>query len=140
MDRVGKVVDTKEGLASLEVRKVSSCGTHCASCSAACEQPPQVIEVINTLDAKAGDFVEIQADSGRVLKYMLLLYGIPLLFLIVGFGVGHSYLVGQNINNYEILSLLIGLIAFAFGGLIVRLIDKRSNVKSENVNFMTRKL
>ena len=140
MDRVGKVVNTKEGMASLEVRKVSSCGTNCASCSAACAQPPQVIEVINTLEAEAGDFVEIQADSGRVLKYMLLLYGIPLLFLIVGFGLGHSYLVNQNIENYEILSLLIGIVAMAIGGLVVRLIDKRSNVKSENINFMVRKL
>lgn len=140
MDRVGKVVNTNDGMASLEVRKVSSCGTNCASCSAACAQPPQVIEVINTLEAEAGDFVEIQADSGRVLKYMLLLYGIPLLFLIVGFGLGHSYLVNQNIENYEILSLLIGIVAMAIGGLVVRLIDKRSNVKSENINFMVRKL
>lgn len=140
MDRVGKVVNTNDGMASLEVRKVSSCGTNCASCSAACAQPPQVIEVINTLEAEAGDFVEIQADNGRVLKYMLLLYGIPLLFLIVGFGLGHSYLVNQNIANYEILSLLIGIVAMAIGGLVVRLIDKRSNVKSENINFMVRKL
>lgn len=140
MDRVGKVVNTNNGMASLEVRKVSSCGTNCASCSAACAQPPQVIEVINTLEAEAGDFVEIQADNGRVLKYMLLLYGIPLLFLIVGFGLGHSYLVNRNIENYEILSLLIGIVAMAIGGLVVRLIDKRSNVKSENINFMVRKL
>lgn len=140
MDRVGRVVETQDGMANLEVRKVSSCGTNCASCSAACAQPPQVIKVINSLDAKPGDFVEVHADSGRVLKFMLLLYGIPLLFLIVGFGLGHSYLVENNIANYEILALLIGLVSMAIGGLIVRFIDKKSNVKSENINYMVKKL
>lgn len=140
MERVGRVVKVHDGMADLEVRKVSSCGTNCASCSAACEQPPQVIKVLDTLQVKPGDFVEVKADSSRVLKFMLALYGIPLLFLIVGFVVGHSYFLSINSPNYELLSLLVGVIAMAVGALIVRAIDKKSKVKSENINFMVKKL
>lgn len=140
MDRVGRVVATNDGMASLEVRKVSSCGTNCASCSAACDQPPQVIDVINSLNAEPGDFVEIQADSGRVLKYMLLLYGLPLLFLIIGFAVSHNYFFNKGYDNYEILSLLGGIVFMAVGALIVKIFDKKSNVKSYNINYMVKKL
>lgn len=140
MERVGRVVRVNDGIAELEVRKVSSCGTSCASCSAACQQPPQVIKVIDNLQVKPGDFVEVQADSSRVLKFMLVLYGIPLLFLIVGFSLGHSYFSKAQSDNYELLALLVGLVSMAVGGFIVRLIDKKSKVKSENINFMVKKL
>lgn len=140
MERVGRVISTKDGLADLEVRKVSSCGTNCASCSAACAQPPQVIKVVNTLDAKPGDFVEIQADSSRVLKFMLVLYGIPTLFLIIGFALGNSYFKNLGSENYELMALLVGLVAMVLGGLIVRAIDKKSKLKSEQINFMKKKL
>lgn len=140
MERVGRVVTVNDGIAELEVRKVSSCGTSCASCSASCQQPPQVIKVIDNLQVKPGDFVEVQADSSRVLKFMLVLYGIPLLFLIVGFSLGHSYFLKAQRDNYELLALLVGLVSMALGGFIVRLIDKKSKVKSENINFMVKKL
>lgn len=140
MDQVGRVVSTNDGMASLEVRKMSSCGTNCASCNAACDKPPQKIEVLNTLDAKPGDFVEIQADSGRVLKYMLLLYGVPLLFLIIGFAVSHSYFVNNNYENYELLALVGGALFMVVGALIVKIFDKKSNIKSYNINYMVKKL
>ncbi len=140
MEQVGKVVSTNDGMASLEVRKVSSCGTNCAACSAGCNQEPQRIEVINTLGVNPGDFVEIKADSGRVLRYMLLLYGLPLLFMIIGFGVSHSYFQQAQMENYELLSLLVGIGTLGIGALIVRMIDKRSGVKSYNINHMVRKL
>lgn len=138
MERVGRVVSVNDGMAELEVRKVSSCGTNCASCQASCAQPPQLIKVYNTLQAKPGDFVEIKADSNRILKYMLVLYGIPLLFLIVGFIVGDSYFRGKGSSNYELMSLLVGILSMLVGGLVVRAIDKKTKVKSENINYMIR--
>ncbi len=140
MEQVGRVISVKDGMASLEVRKVSSCGTNCASCSAGCNQEPMKIEVINSLGVQPGEYVEIKADSGRVLKYMLLLYGLPLLFMILGFGFSHSYFQSMQMENYEIMSLLVGIVFLAVGAFIVRMIDKKSNVKSYNINQMVRKL
>ncbi|MDO5028266.1 MAG: SoxR reducing system RseC family protein [Bacillota bacterium] len=140
MERVGRVISVKDGMADLEVRKVSSCGSNCASCSAACEQAPQVIKVIDSLQVQPGDFVEVKADSSRVLKFMLILYGIPLLFLIIGFSLGHSYFLSIQAKNYEILALLVGLVAMVLGAMVVRFIDKKSKVRSENINFMVKKL
>ncbi|MFB0972161.1 MAG: SoxR reducing system RseC family protein [Tissierellia bacterium] len=140
MEQVGRVVSTNDGMASLEVRKVSACGTNCASCAASCEQEPMKIDVIDSLGVKPGEYVEIKADGGQVLKYMLLLYGLPLLFMIIGFGVSHSYFQNAQIANYELMSLLVGLVALTLGALIVRSIDKKSNIKSYNINHMVRKL
>lgn len=140
MEQVGKVISINDGMASLEVRKVSACGTNCATCSAGCNQDPLKIEVFNTLNVSPGDFVEIKADSSRVLKYMLILYGTPLLFLLFGVGISHSYFQKLNMDNYEILSLLVGIVSLCIGALIVKRVDKKSDIKSYNINHMVRKL
>lgn len=136
MDQVGRVISTNDGMAKLEVKRVGGCGTNCAACSASCEANPEYIEIINTLGAKPGEFVEIVSDSGRVLKFMLMLYGIPLVFMIVGFLIGYQIFSGNP--NQEIMSLVVGLLALVISGFVLKVIDKNSNASSSSINSMTR--
>ena len=140
MEQVGKVVSVNDGMAKVAVRKISACGTNCSACSGSCNQEPQIIDIIDTLGVKEGDYVEVKGDSGRILKYMLLLYGLPLLFMIVGFGVSYSIFLERGYKNYELLSLCVGFVCLLAGGLAVKLIDSKSNIKSYNVNYMVKKL
>lgn len=138
MDQVGRVISTNEGMARLEVKRVAGCGTNCKGCASSCEVKAEYIDLINTLDAKPGEFVEIVSDTGRVLKFMLVLYGVPLLFLIAGFLVGYQMFAGNP--NQEIMSLGVGILALVISGFIIKLIDKNSKASSSSINAMSRKL
>lgn len=132
MEKVGFVVSTEGNTAKLAVKKVSGCGTDCSACSGSCEQKSEILDINNTLGAKPGDFVEISTDSTKLIKYMLLIYGVPLLFLIVGFVAGFS------VSNNEMYSLLAGVLALALGGFIVNRVDKKIGNKARDLNQMLR--
>lgn len=134
MEQMGRVLETNDGMASLEVKRISSCGDHCAGCSGVCDVPSEWIEVQNTLNAQVGDYVEIKTDSSRVLKYMALLYGLPLLGLIVGIVVGYSLL------ESEISIFLMGLGFMLVSALILRIIDSKMKIKASDMSYMARKL
>lgn len=137
MEIMGKVVSVNDGIAKLEVRRKGGCGGGCSSCASSCTDASiEIIDVINTLQAEAGDIVEIKADSSRVLKYMMILYGIPLLFLLIGSIGGYLYF-GDTVN--EFIPLLVGIIAMVIGFIIVKIVDSKSNLRSEQINTMTRK-
>lgn len=137
MEMMGKVVSVNDGIAKLEVRRNGGCGGGCSSCASSCSDASiEIIDVINTLQAEAGDIVEIKADSSRVLKYMMILYGIPLLFLLIGSIGGYLYF-GNTVS--EFIPLLVGIIAMVIGFIIVKIVDSKSNLSSEQINTMTRK-
>lgn len=140
MDQVGKVLHVKDGIASLDVKRISSCGSSCGSCSAHCDVEGQRIDVIDTLNVDVGDYVEISTDTSRVFKYMLMLYGIPLVFLITGFVVSYNLFIKYDVANYELYSFLVGLISMVVAGFILRQIDKSSKVQSFEINQMVKKL
>lgn len=140
MNRFGKVVSIQDGLANLEVKKQSACGTGCGACAANCNQNPIRLTVLNTLNAKVGDMVEISTDDNGVLKYTALLYGLPLLLLFVGFLASYLFLSWRNIENNEVISSVIGFLSMILAGIIIRNIDKKSTTKSQNINHMIRKL
>ncbi len=137
MDQVGRVISTNNGMARLEVKRLAGCGS-CKGCGSSCDVKAEYIDIINSLDVAPGDFVEIVSDTSRVLKFMLILYGVPLLFLIVGFLIGYQIFAGNP--NQEIMSLGVGILALIISGVIVKMVDKNSNAHSININTMTRKL
>lgn len=132
MEKVGFVVSTEGNTAKLSVKKVSGCGTNCSSCSGACEQKSEIVDINNTLGAKPGDFVEISTDANKLFKYMLLIYGVPLICMLIGFVV--SFSISQN----ELYSLFVGILSLALGGFIINRIDKKIGNKAKDLNQMIR--
>lgn len=138
MDQVGIVKEVKGSDVVLEVRRVSACGTHCASCSAACEVPPHMLTMANLVNAKIGDIVEIKGESRQILKYTFLIYIVPLVFLVLGIALGNGYFKGMGYENYELLSFLTGIVGLAVSYLILKLIDNSVAKKNEVVLSITK--
>ena len=134
MDQVGEVLSVKDGMANLKVRRVGGCGTSCGSCSAACDVDPDYINIRDTIGVKVGDYVEIGTNTSQVTKYMLLLYGLPLLGLIAG------SILGSTFTDNEIYSVLGGVLGLILSIGVVKIFDKKSDIKSEDINYMIKKL
>ena len=67
---------------------------------------------------------------------MLILYGVPLLFLLIGSLAGYAYF---GDNSSEFLPLLCGIITMSLGFFIVKIVDKNSNLSSDQINTMVKK-
>ena len=138
MEQVGFVKNTSNGKAEVEVRRISGCGGGCKSCSG-CDTPNHSITLINNIDAKEGDLVEIRATTKDILKYTMIVYMIPFSMLLIGIIGGMKVLQNYGVDNYEPLSFLVGMLFLALGYFIVKIVDKKIESKQdETIMIMTR--
>lgn len=132
MKQTGIVFELNDDKAKLIVTRLAACGSSCESCSAHCgENKQEYINVKNDLGLKIGDRVEITTDSKAVLKYISLVYGLPLIFLISG------VVIGMLLNLKEIYSLLVGFVFMIVSFIIVKTVD---NKNGSNHGIIIRKL
>lgn len=117
---VGTVTEINSGMAKVVFKRSKACGD-CHAC-ASFGDGSSVIEIENTLDAKAGDRVTIELHTGGVFKASLILYGIPLAALLLG------VLIGSRVSDTA--AALIGLGAAGVSLAAIRLLDKRLGKKS----------
>lgn len=83
MDNMGTVAYTDQSFAYVNFERISACGDSCASCSKGCKASQHLVKVYNSLGAKKGDRVEVAMDGGDFLKMTFLLYGVPLIVLVL---------------------------------------------------------
>jgi len=138
MEQIGFVRKIFDNQAEIEVRRVSACGDNCKSCGGGCDAPKHIVTLRNSIDAKAGDLVEIRGETKNLLKYTMIVYMIPFFMLLIGILVGVKVLKKFEISNYEPLSFLIGLVFLAIGYFIVRIIDNNIGKKEDNTITMVR--
>lgn len=121
MKQTGIVFELNDDKAKLLVTRLAACGSSCESCSAHCgENKQEYLNIKNDLGLKIGDRVEISTDSGAVLKYISLVYGLPLVFLIAG------VLIGMLFNLKEMYSLLLGFVFMTISFVIIKSVDNKN--------------
>ncbi len=125
MDQIGRVISVDHEMALLEVKRVGGCGSSCPSCKLACGEKAEYLSLPNVVHAKEGDFVEVEADSGSVLKYFFTIYGIPLILLVIFMTASYMYFQ-TRISSPEVVALLFGVGSFLLSYFIIKFIDKRA--------------
>jgi sigma-E factor negative regulatory protein RseC len=140
MDQIGYVTKVDGENIELEVKRISSCGDNCKSCAGSCDVKPHVIILPNKIDAKVGDYVEVNAEAKSILKYMAIIYMIPFAFFIVGIALGNGIFKAMENPNYEILSFFTGMISLVIAFLVVRIIDKNIAKKGNSTISATKVL
>ncbi|NLY19811.1 MAG: SoxR reducing system RseC family protein [Tissierellia bacterium] len=139
MEQIGYITNVEGHMAEMEVKRVSACGGgSCNSCGGSCEVKAEYITIPNTLNAKVGDFVEVKTEASLVLSYLLLIYGVPLLFLIVGTVAAVTILEKNGVANYNLYGALIGLLVMALSFGFIKLADKKAESKTEEIIRMER--
>lgn len=133
MEQIGFVRKTKDKKMELEVRRASGWGSGCKECSSSCEVVPHIVVIPNNLNAKVGDFVELQAEVSSLLKYTFILYMIPFMFLIGGIFIGNFAFKNFNTDSRELLSFFSGLVFAVISFLVLKIMDKKAATRQDEV-------
>lgn len=123
----GIVTKSYDGIAEVMIFN----SDRCEECSAKIYCKPsnsseRTLIVRNPLGAKIGDKVRIVIKGSKILSASFLLYGIPLILLIVGISLGY-YLFN---DNKELLSTLLSLVLIAIYSIIFLRISKKNKYSS----------
>ena len=119
----GIVRYVKDGYAYLKTEDNASCG-HCSAksvCSSASfvsnnsvsDNSDYSIRILNKDNLKAGDKVRIELSSQKLLLGTVLIYVLPLLFLLILAGIG-------KVLGGELVSILMGVSGLFLGFFIIR--------------------
>jgi sigma-E factor negative regulatory protein RseC len=121
IEETGRVVAVDGDLAEVETWRRSACG-HCAGGQQGCGTSllaevfgnrPSHVRVLNRISALPGDEVVIGVEEGAFLRATALLYGMPLLGLIVGAMLGKWLALRSGLMGVEPASLIAGLLGLA---------------------------
>lgn len=82
MEQYGEVIGVENDIATVRFNRSKACGK-CRACFTLGSEEA-LIEIENTLNARTGDIVEIRLHANSMVKATLLMYGIPLMGLIIG--------------------------------------------------------
>lgn len=135
MFKDGIVVDTTDGIAKVAVNRTSGCGGGCKTCGG-CDTPQVFVELPNHLRAQIGDRVRLRANNSRVFFYSFIIYIVPIILLVSGIGFSYSYLFKKGIDQYEILSFLIGILTFGISAIILKVLDNKVAKKNSDLMVM----
>lgn len=134
MNEIGFVKGIEGDTAHVIFRRKSGCGDDCGSCAGGCSADLMTVDVKNILNASAGDMVEVSMEEKYFYKAMALVYGFPLLMLMVGVAVGNSLFAMAGIEGHELFGVMLGFLLMAISYLIISRIDKKI---SKNKNYNT---
>ncbi|GJQ62558.1 MAG: hypothetical protein SCALA702_16110 [Melioribacteraceae bacterium] len=136
----GIVIESVDGKADVALLRTDNC----EECSAKIFCKPKadntkILRVSDPIGVQPGDQVRISVGGGSILKYSLIVYGIPL-FLLVG-GILFGYYLFANSASPELFSFIFGLILTAIY-FFVAYITLRNNINDNiipRITFVSKK-
>lgn len=132
MEKIGVVKEIGEGIATVEIQRVSACGESCASCKGGCKPTAIRVEATNKARAQVGQRVKLNMEDKKVFKAAFLVYMIPLMGMIAGIVLGIR--IGEFLSYEDMKELMgigVGFIFLLIAYLGINRIDKRIKDKNE---------
>ena len=113
----GIVAENKGNISKVKIVRGSMCGESCGSCNL-CGKRETFVYALNTAGAEKNDRVLIEMESSSGLKAAFLVYGMPLIILVLGI------VLITVFNANQAKGLLYILMAVVLWFCAVKLIDK----------------
>lgn len=127
MAELGKVTDCQGDLVTLTLKRREACGK-CRACSAGLTEKDMEMKAKNLCGAKVGDRVEVFIEQTNFMKAVLIMYGVPFVFFMIGIIAGYYGALHFNIGNEVLISAALGIILTAAAFIIIHMNeDKWSN-------------
>ncbi len=136
MKESGLVTKTDGGTAYVLFERTSAC-SKCGACGMIAGQNDITVTMQNSLDAQAGDRVEVQFTTKNALQSSAIAYIFPLIMLFVGVWLG--YVIPQSLFDVQdAFAAIMGIIFAAAAFVILKLMNPFFKKKFANVYTMTR--
>ena len=137
MYQIGLVEKIEDNIATVFVRRTSSCGENCHTCKGTCNVEGIRVKIKVDLNIHEGDYVEIQTETKNILKYAFVAYGIPLIIMIAAILLTIS-VINEN-SNKEIIAAIIGLMSLIISSFILKKYDKKI-AKSKEISYFIKRV
>ncbi|MGL5347604.1 MAG: SoxR reducing system RseC family protein [Peptostreptococcaceae bacterium] len=139
MEQQGYIIEIIDNqTAKLKMQRHSACAS-CGKCTTTSEKKDIIVEVDNTIGAKVGDRVVVNMESVNVLKATIIVYAIPLIWLMIG--TIATYFTIQSVgitNNIEIISGIVGLILMMAAFFVIKTKDRKYRESREYIPIVTK--
>ena len=124
MEKIAVVKSVGDGFAVVEISRKSACAgcadeNNCSACRLALAETETTARAENSIGAKVGDRVRVEADSRRVLLYAAVVFLLPILLGAAGFLLG-GLLFGEGVWQY-----VVSLVGFAAAFVLIKLTFER---------------
>ena len=96
-EETGEIIRVTPHRAWVKVLATSACGS-CASACGMTEEGHRLVEVIDPIGVQPHQEVGLQLPSGRLLGAALVMYGIPVLLLLIGLVGGHAFALRYGLS------------------------------------------
>jgi len=134
LEQIGEVVELRGKKALVRIRRVSSCGENCSSCSGSCTPTASVVSAVNGLSAKVGDTVKLSMNASSFLFLAFLGYIFPLIVCVGVYFIVNKITGSVMISDiFAVLSLILTLFVFY---LLDKLPDKPSRFSSRIIKIL----
>lgn len=121
MIETGKIIGIDGNLAKVLVLRHTACGD-CGACQVGKDNLNMILTAENSIEAELGDNVQIELNTENFLFASFILYGIPLLALILGISSG--YYLFKNLRYEDGIAQLVafasGIVLLAVSYLIIK--------------------
>ena len=132
----GTVIEIKGNKMTMRLEANEAC-KRCGGC-AIIDGQAILSDVENTVEAQKGDRVLIENKAQSVVIAALVIYIVPLIFLVAG------YFLGLLLTNYLRIdsnwAIFMGLISLTIGFFLVKIIDRRIGSNQNFKPYVLRKL
>ena len=114
MKQIGKVIEINNGMAKIEVDRVSACDMceNAAHCAEKCRKVYATAD--NLVNAELGDTVEIETETGRVLMNSVLIFFVPVVLAVAAYLLSNLFFEENVSVAITFFILVFSLCAFSF--------------------------
>lgn len=124
--QVGIVKKADKKSVTVEIARATSCGENCASCKVGCSGTGHVVQLENTINARVGDMVKIQAGGTSVVGSAAFVYLLPVVMMVVGMVYGNIFMQRFYPGiDADAMGLLFGLAALIVFYFLLKTLDRR---------------
>lgn len=128
MAEFGQVINVKDEEVKVRLNRKEACAK-CGACSAGLESKDMFIEASNLAHAKLDDWVEIRLEEENFIKAVAIMYGIPLIGLLIGiFGgvmLGNMFMPALA----EVIGVVTGLVGAGICFFTIHINEEKFNTK-----------
>ncbi|OWZ83148.1 SoxR reducing system RseC family protein [Natranaerobius trueperi] len=119
----GRVMKISDDEILVLIQNHSTC-SKCGACSDGKKSNENTIWAKDNKNAEVGDFVEIEIPEKNLLKVSILLYLVPIIFLLIGIIIGQKFAEINNLSENSV-GLISGVFFMGLSYLGINIIDRR---------------
>lgn len=132
MAQLGQVEEVENDHIFVKVIREGACA-HCRMCTSGVNEGKEcIIEAVNKCGAEVGDTVEIDVQANFFLRATAIMYGIPLIAMIVGISISLIITKGLEMEYADAISAFVGV---TFTALAYLGINKRER-NNKNIKYI----